>query len=254
MRKICIINQKGGVAKTTTALNLAAGLSRNERNILLIDLDPQSNIELSMNLENSNTVYDFIFQDIPLQECINKVAKNLDIVKGDNRILRVDDIVRNKELVEKANESLKTINNYDYIIFDCGPSMNAINRFILLYCEEAIIPTSCDYLGFESLTKTMLYLEEFSDFNEHQVKITKVVPTLYDKRNKICNISLESINNEFYQLISQPIRINSKLKEAPKNKRSIFAYAPKSSGAQDYLALVQSVLCDERTEKIILET
>jgi len=254
MRKICIINQKGGVAKTTTALNLAAGLSRNERKILLIDLDPQSNIELYINLENSNTAYDFIFQSVPLEECVNKIAKNLDIVKGDNRLLRVEDIVRNSDLVKQANESLKTITDYDYIIFDCGPSMNAINRFILLYCEEAIIPTSCDYVGFESLIKTMVYLKEFSDFNEHEVKITKVVPTLYDKRNKICNISLESINNEFYQLISQPIRINSKLKEAPKNKRSIFSYAPKSSGSEDYLALVQSVLSDEKTKKIVLET
>lgn len=253
MRKICIINQKGGVAKTTTALNLAAGLSRNERKILLIDLDPQSNLELSMNLENNNTVYDFIFQNIPLEECINNVAKNLDIIKGDNKILRTEDIIKNNELIEQAKENLKSITNYDYIIFDCGPSMNAINRFILLYCEEAIIPTSCDYLGFESLTKTMLYLKEFSDFNDHEIKISKIVPTLYDKRNKICNISLESINNEFYQLISQPIRINSKLKESPKNKRSIFSYAPKSSGAQDYLALVQSVLCDEK-EVILVET
>ncbi|MBU1201926.1 MAG: ParA family protein [Nanoarchaeota archaeon] len=240
MRKICVINQKGGVGKTTSALNLAAGLSRSEKKVLLVDIDPQSNIELSMTLESSWTIYDFIFEGVALSECINSLGKNLDLVRGDGRVLRAE-----HSEPEKILGRLKLIDNYDYVIFDCGPSMTAINKVVMLYCKEAVIPTSTDYLGYESLTRMVKFLEEFADFNDHDIKLSKVVPTFFDVRNKICSLMLDKINNEFYQYISAPIRVNSKLKEAPMKKMSIFKYDPKSSGAKDYWALVQSVLCDE---------
>ncbi|MBU0666735.1 MAG: ParA family protein [Nanoarchaeota archaeon] len=242
MRKICVINQKGGVGKTTTSLNLAAGLSRFDRKVLLIDLDPQSNMELAMNLENSLTVYEFLFEDVLVSECVNKMGKDFDLVKGDKKLLRANNL---EGAVEKIVSRLRTIKGYDYVIFDCAPSMNILNNAVMLFCKEAIISTSTDYFGLESLNKTIIFLREFADFHEHDIMLSKIVPTLFDKRNKICNDILESINNEYYRYVSAPIRMNSKLKEAPMNKKSIFSYAPKSSGAQDYLALVQAVIADE---------
>jgi len=243
LRKICIINQKGGVGKTTTAVSLSAGLSRSERKVLLVDLDPQSNLELSINLERSWTIYDYLFEGVALSECINKMGTNLFLIRGDQRIMRAE-----QQDPEKVIEKLNQIKGYDYVIFDCGPSMTAINRAALLFANEAIVPTTTDYLGFESIKKMQTYLEEFADYHNHNIKLTKVVPTFFDVRNKICSNMLDKINNEYYQYVSSPVRINSKLKEAPMNKMSIFKYAPKSSGAKDYWALVQSVICDEKKE------
>lgn len=246
MRKICVINQKGGIGKTTTALNLAAGLSRFDRRVLLIDLDSQSNIELSINLENSKTVYDFLFEEVLFSECISNIGKNLDMIKGDKDIIYAEQEILEKKSGEvEIKNRFSTIKGYDYVIFDCGPSMSAINRSALLYSSEVVIPTSADYLGYESLKKMLVTLKQFVDRNSHDLSISKIVPTLYDKRNKICNTILKNIQNEYYQYASKPINLNSKLKEAPMNKKSIFKYAPSSSGAKDYMALVKDILSDE---------
>ncbi len=246
MRKICVINQKGGIGKTTTALNLAAGLSRFDRKVLLIDLDPQSNIELSISVDNSKTAYDFLFEDVLYTECINSIGKNLDIIKGDKDVVYTDqDILNEKSGEVRIKNRFNTIKGYDYVIFDCGPSMSSINRCALLYSSEVIIPTSSDYLGFESLKKMIKTMKEFSDRHSHDIIISKIIPTLFDRRNKICNTILKKIQNEFYQYASNPVNLNSKLKEAPMHKKSIFKYAPSSAGAKDYLMLVKDVLNDE---------
>lgn len=246
MRKICVINQKGGIGKTTTALNLAAGLSRFDRKVLLIDLDPQSNIELSISLENSRTVYDFLFEDILFSECLNNLGKNLDMIKGDKDIVYTDqDILNEKQGDVRLKNRFNTIKGYDYVIFDCGPAMSSINRIALMYSNEVIVPTSADYLGYESLKKMVVTVKEFTDRHSIDLSISKIVPTLYDKRNKICNLILKKLQNEFYQYVSNPINLNSKVKEAPMHKKSIFKHAPSSQGAKDYLMLVKDVLNDE---------
>lgn len=245
MRKICIVNKKGGVGKTTTALNLAAGLSRYDKKVLLIDLDPQSNIELSIELESSYTTFDFLFRGIILSECTNNLGKNLDVIRGDERLINAEYELAEEKTGANARKALDKIKGYDYVVFDCAPSMSGLNKFAMLYAKEVIIPTTTDYLGLESLQKTIMFVREFGDFNDEHIKVSKIVPTMYDQRNNICKESLTQIRNEYYQYASDPIRINSKLKEAPMNKQSIFSYASSSKGAKDYISLVQSVLSDE---------
>ncbi|MBU0472227.1 MAG: ParA family protein [Nanoarchaeota archaeon] len=249
MRKICVINQKGGVGKTTTAVSLAAGLARFGKRVLLVDLDPHSNIELSMDLDCSYTSYDYLFDGVILSECLNPVGTNFDVVKGDSRLLGVDGDLANQELSAKIREKLDLIRNYDYVIMDCAPSMSLLNRFFLLFSREVIVPTTADPLGYDSLKKMVSFLEKFSDYNEIDIKVLKIVPTLFDSRNKICRQVLEQINNDYYELVSAPVRINSKIKEAPRNKKSIFSYAPNSNGSEDYLVLVQGVIYSENSFK-----
>ena len=247
MRKICIINQKGGVGKTTTAINLAAGLTRKGKKVLIIDLDAQGNIASSLKLESYKDVYDFLFENAALEECIARVGKNLDVLHSKETLTKSEfhlaQIENEKQLL--LRQKMQPVNGYDYIIVDCPPSLGLLNQNAMLFADEAIIPVSTDYLGFDGLKKQVAAINALNDFFDHELKITKIVPTMYDLRNKMSPTVLKDIQNEFYEVVADPIRINSKVRECPIAKQSIFTYATGSRGAQDYDKLVRSVVRDE---------
>lgn len=252
MRKICIINQKGGVGKTTTCVNLAAGLSRNGRRVLLIDMDPQGNIAASLNYGAGKDMYDLLIMNAQLEECITPLGKNLDLIASKETLTKADAILSKKENSQfLLSEKLKKLKDYDYVIIDASPSLSILNQNALVYCDEAFIPAHTDYLGYDALKKIIEAIKIINISFETDTKITKIIPTLYDKRNKICREYLDKMRNEFYDILAEPIRINSKLKEAPKFGKSIFSYDAKSRGAKDYMQLVRSVINDE--EKADLE-
>jgi chromosome partitioning protein len=243
MRTICVINQKGGVGKTTTAINMAAGLSRNDKKVLLVDLDPQGNIDASLNVKAEYDIYDALTDKQDVWNCISNVAKNFDVITSKENLVKAEYYLASQE---NSTMLLKTIlskiGNYDYIIIDCPPSLGLLNQNALAFCKEAFIPVSTDYLGYDALKKMDFIVKEINEKYGNNIKITKVIPTLFDKRNKTCKETLVEIQNEFGHLTSYPIRMNSKLKEAPKAGKSIFSYAKSSPGAQDYGRLVEDVL------------
>ena len=246
MRTICIINQKGGVGKTTTAVNLAAGLSRKERKVLLVDLDPQGNVDSSLKIKAEYDLYDAMTDRQDILSCITNVAKNFDVITSKENLIKAEYyIAKHENSGSILKELLGKIKNYDYIIVDCPPSLGLLNQNALSFCKEAFIPVSTDYLGYDALQKMQIILEEVNKSYNHDIKITKIIPTLFDKRNNICKDTLAEIQNEYTSLTSYPIRINSKLKEAPKHGKSIFSYAKSSPGAKDYEKLVDDVLAME---------
>jgi chromosome partitioning protein len=247
MRRICVINQKGGVGKTTTAINLAAGLALKDKKVLLIDLDPQGSTTFSLDGSNSQDLYDYLTNNVNVSECVSNLGKNLDILGTKENLAQMEQALAGDDSkVEIVTKKLNKIENYDYIIFDTAPSLSIMNKSVLLASNEAIIPTATDVLGLRGTTNTIKLIEQVNKDEGHDLKITKIIPTLFDKRNNICKKILEIMNNIYYDIISDPIRINSKLKEAPEHHKSIFTYDKRSRGAEDYKKLTVQVINDER--------
>jgi len=248
MRKVAIFDQKGGVGKTTTAVNLSAGLSRNNQKVLLIDLDPQGDISTCHSTNAPYNLYHLLMEDADLKECTSKLGKNLEIIHCDHKMADAEhQIAKLKENVNFLANKLLSLNlEYDYVILDCPPSLRLLNKNALFYASEVIIPSSTDILGYDSLEKTVKRIVEFNKISNHNVLVSSILPTMFDTRNSVCNEILLKMKKEFTPLlVAEPIRTNSKLKEAPKAKMSIFSYDKKSSGAEDYWKFVKLVLENE---------
>jgi len=246
MRKLCIINQKGGVGKTTTTVNLAFGLAMQGKRVLIVDNDPQGNVSTCLGGESYKDMYDLLIENADVQECIAHIAPNLDLLKSKETLTKAEFILMGEASRETVlRRKLAPIKGYDYIIVDCPPSLGLLNQNALLYSDEAIIPATTDVLGFDALKKMMTAIHKINEVFGHNIQITKVIPTMHDVRNKICVETLSKMQNEYYNLVADPIRISSKFKEAPDKKKSIFEYDKSGKGAEDYERLVKNVLRDE---------
>jgi chromosome partitioning protein len=250
MRKICIINQKGGVGKTTTVINLGAGLTRKGKRVLILDLDAQGNIASSLNLESYKDMYDFLFENAEFGECVVRVGKNLDVIKSKENLTKAEhhlSEIEEKEFLLKRK--MKEVSGYDYILVDCPPSLSWLNQNAMLFADEAIIPASTDFFGLEGLRKINSAIKELNKHFDHKLKVTKIIPTMFDKRSKLSHQILKEMQNEFYEKMADPIRVNATLKECPVHKKSIFSHDKRSRGAQDFEKLVKSVMRDEKKKK-----
>ena len=253
MRKICVINQKGGVGKTTTAVNLAAGLSRNGRKVLLIDMDPQGNIADSLPTTTKYTLYDFLVGNCEYKDCVENLGKNLNVIRSNESLTKIGIYLANHPKPTLAfKKKFLDITGYDYVVMDCAPSLGLLNQNVMVYSDEAIIPVSTNFLSLNGLAVMSEAIKEINRHYNHSINVSLIIPTMHDARNKSNKEMLKRLQKEYLGLVADPIRINSKLAEAPEHKKSIFAYDSKSRGAQDYSKLTQRIL--EKEKRIETET
>lgn len=249
MRTICIINQKGGVGKTTTAVSIAAGLSRQDRRVLLVDVDPQGSVRHSLLATKRYNLYHFLTGKCSHVDCISPLGKNLDLIHSNEMLTKVEShFLKSKNSVFQLKEKFADITDYDYIIFDCSPSLSLLNQNVMLFSQEAIIPVATNYLSLTGLVSMVEAIKEINEHFDHDLAITQIVPTLYDRRTKTAQKMLKQLQDDYGKKVSAPIRINSRLAEAPISGKSIFSYDQKSRGAKDYQELVNCIL---RTEQRI---
>ena len=247
-RRIAILNQKGGTGKTTTAVNLAAGLAEREQQVLLVDSDAQGNVGVSLGVAGERSLYHVLVDGAEPTEVAVPVRSHLDVITADATLAaaeiwlaRSNPDQRSRMLTKRLN-LLQVSRKYDHVIIDCGPSLNLLNQNALSYVDEVIIPVTCDYLALVGVKQVLRTIKDVERHLGHAVRISAVLPTFYDGRTRLAREVLETLQGHFKTKCLEPIRLNTRLAEAPSHKKTIFEYAPVSHGASDYNRVVDWVL------------
>ncbi len=253
---IAIANQKGGVGKTTTSINLAAGLAYSNKKVLLVDFDPQGNATQGVGHRvglNDLTIYDAILGDTDVKECIKTLAKppldllpaNIALAGADLELAKIED---HRESLLK--ETLKPIaDQYDYIIVDCPPSLGLINTNALTAADSVLIPVQSEYYALEGITQLLQTIRLVQKLFNPDLKIEGVLVTMYDARTNLSEEVGQEIRKHFKEKAYKTyIPRNVRLSEAPSAGLSIYDYALNSEGAKAYVALTREVMA-ANTEK-----
>lgn len=252
MRKICIINQKGGVGKTTTAVNIAAGLARKGKTVLLVDVDPQGNIAHSLTSNRQFSAYDFFTNKCSHVDCVTNLGANLDLIHSTESLTKLNvELATKDDAVQLITNKFKDLRSYEYILFDCAPSLGLLNQSVMLFATEAIIPVSTTYLSLTGLTYMLEAISHINEHFDHNLQISHIIPTLHDVRNKTNRNMLAKLQEDHSTIVTNPVRVNSKLAEAPASGKSIFSYDNSSRGAKDYGAIVDQIIASEVEQKTI---
>ncbi|WP_028913848.1 ParA family protein [Pseudorhodobacter ferrugineus] len=246
-RIIALANQKGGVAKTTTTINLAAGLAELGANVLVIDLDPQGNASTGFGIELANrslTTYDLMVEDAPLDLVIHQTgiervsicpanadlsSADMEMVANEKRSFLLRDALRQPSMAEFG---------FDFILIDCPPSLNLLTVNALVACHSVLIPLQSEFFALEGLSQLMLTVREIRQTANNDLRIEGVLLTMYDKRNNLSQLVAADARENLGDLVFKTIiPRNVRVSEAPSYALPVLAYDSASKGSEAYRAL-----------------
>lgn len=248
-RIIAIANQKGGVGKTTTAINLSACLAEKGQKVLAIDMDPQGNMSSGLGLDKDSidkTIYDMIIGENDVEEVIDHgTIDNLDILPSNVDLSAVEieliDVDNKEFIVRDAIQKIR--DNYDYIIIDCPPSLSLLTINAMTTADSVLVPIQCEYYALEGLSQLIHTVELVKERLNSILEIEGVVFTMYDARTNLSLQVVENVKDNLQQNIYKTIiPRNIRLAEAPSYGTPINQYDPKSAGAESYMRLAEEVI------------
>ena len=246
---IAIANQKGGVGKTTTSVNLASALAVLEKKVLLIDADPQANATsgLGINVDEKKAgTYELLEHTAAVEDTIVKTSvPHLDLIPShiDLVAIEIELVDKNQRefMLKKALE--KVIVNYDFVIIDCAPSLGLITLNALTAANSVIIPIQCEYFALEGLGKLLNTIKSVQKIHNKDLDIEGLLLTMYDARLRLSNQVVEEVKKHFSTMVFKTIiQRNIRLSEAPSYGENIIQYDATSKGAKNYLSLAEEVL------------
>ena len=249
---IAIANQKGGVGKTTTSINLAAGLAYLSKKVLLVDFDPQSNATQGVGHRvglKDLTVYDALINEVDINECIKTLKRppldilpaNINLAGADLELAKIEE--HREQYLSKTLASIR--DKYDYIIIDCPPSLGLLNTNALTAADSVLIPVQCEYYALEGITQLLQTIRLVQKLFNPKLKIEGVLLTMYDARTNLSSEVGQEIRKHFKEKAYKTyIPRNIKLSEAPSAGKSIFDYEVNSEGAKAYVALTREVIAN----------
>lgn len=247
-RIIAIANQKGGVGKTTTSINLSASLAEKGEKVLVIDADPQGNATSGFGIEKNeleNTIYELILGECSINECIVAAMENISVVPS-NVNLAAAEIeligVERKEFILR-NEVDYVKDKYDFIIIDCPPSLNMLTINAMTTADSVLVPVQCEYYALEGLSQLIHTINLVKERLNPDLVMEGVVFTMYDSRTNLSMQVVENVKENLHQHIYDTmIPRNIRLAEAPSYGMPICKYDPKSAGAEAYRNLAEEIL------------
>ncbi len=256
-RIISIANQKGGVGKTTTAINLAASLAALEKKVLIVDADPQANATSGIGLDIRqirNTIYDCLIDDKEPSEAMMKcnvdnmhiIPSNIDLVGAEIEMLERPE---REKILKTVLEKIR--NDFDYILIDCSPSLGLLTVNALTASDSVIIPVQCEYFALEGLGKLLNTIKIIQNNLNPSLEIEGFLLTMYDARLRLSNQVAEEVNKHFQQMVFKTIiQRNVKLSEAPSFGQPAILYDADSRGTVNYLNLATELI-EKQEEKIV---
>lgn len=246
---IAVANQKGGVGKTTTSVNLAACLGALEKKVLLIDADPQANATSGLGIDVEQVeigTYQLLEHSASAKDAIVKTSSpNLDVIPAHIDLVAIEielvDMDEREYMLKKALEPI--INDYDFILIDCAPSLGLLTLNALTASNSVLIPIQCEYFALEGLGKLLNTIKSVQKIHNPQLDYEGLLLTMYDSRLRLSNQVVEEVQKHFSDMVFQTIiQRNVRLSEAPSYGESIINYDAASKGAENYLSLAKEII------------
>ncbi len=254
-RIIAIANQKGGVGKSTTAVNLSSSLAQKGKKVLLLDVDPQGNATSGIGMDKNKlkkTIYDVMIEQMPVGEAVTQtIVEGLDIIPATTNLagaeIEMVSMLARETILKRALDDLKE--EYDYIYIDCPPSLGLITINALTAADGVLIPVQCEFYALEGLGQLLNTIKLVQKHLNTGLEIDGALLTMYDGRTNLSNDVAEEVKKYFHNKIFKTIVTRSiRLSEAPSHGKPIAIYDPKAKGAEQYEELAKEVI--ERGEKI----